>query len=333
MLGITKLERLPVTEAELEAYRIDARRRPTTGQMGGHVVRRLGDSLDFAEYVHYQPGADVRHVDWRASSRPDWRSAIHPSSGWLVRRFDAEEQLKIVISLDTRPTLHALPRDISKHQIAAWLAEAVSFVALRSGDEVVLHRLFGQPLLRSRRLRGPSSLNRLHGMLEEVAERVSEDAQINVAGLERELPPAAVWIIISDLYFDSAHLSRLAEHVAAARRGKRWIILVELDSWPYERALLGRGLWRILGPEGERPNPVSVGVQGNDPIIQVEERLNQHRLAALKALQGPSLSHTQWSWPMPKGPNGKKKEAGEFFRARFEADKTIQLLWRRVPWR
>lgn len=324
-----KLPELPISQAELEKYRIDAQRRPATGQVGGHVIRRLGDSLDFREFTYYQPGDDIRHVDWRASMRPSWRSAVHPSGAWLVRRFDAEERLKIVVSLDTRPTMH-LPEALPKLHVAGWIAEALSFVALRSGDEVVFHRLFGTPALCSARLRGPGAVRRLRSALDQVLVVADEKSQPNVAILDRELPPAAVWIVVSDLYFDPLYANNLVNRMAAARRGRRWVVLVELDSWPYERGALGKGLWAIHGPSGPGPESklVYLSPQKSDPIHEAEARLEAHREAVLAGMKGPLFDYSRWLWP-----DFHSADVNRFFGLLFENDKPLQRLFRSVPWR
>ena len=317
---------VPIDEGELEAYRIDARRRPTTGQLGGHIVRRLGDSLDFREYIHYQPGVDIRQVDWRASSRPNWRGAVRASDAWLVRRYDAEERLKIVISLDTRETMD-YPADFSKRTVACWLSEALSFVALRSGDEVVFHRLFGQPGLWSARLRGPSAVSNRRRALESVWAQVEDGTDLNLEGLERELPPAAVWIIISDLYFNIERAVTLSERMAAARSGRRWIILVELDSWSYERALLTSRLWRIMGP-GSEPKLIHIASENDSPILEAEARIKDHIAEVASSMRGPLFDHVRWRWQTPGD-----LDPVSFFRERFHEDATLRRLFRSVPWR
>ncbi len=43
--------------------------RPAGGPAGQRLGRRAGASLEFHEYRDYQPGDDLRHVDWRALAR------------------------------------------------------------------------------------------------------------------------------------------------------------------------------------------------------------------------------------------------------------------------
>lgn len=321
-----KIPPFPFPEGILEAYRIDAHRRPTTGQLGGHIVRRLGDSLEFSEFIYYQPGMDIRHVDWRASNRPSWRGTINTSDGWLVRRFNAEDRLKIVISLDTRETMD-YPSTMAKRTIACWLAEALSFVALRSGDEVIFHRLFGQRGFISPSLRGAGDAGNRRRALLRVSDAVNDGADINLEPLDKNLPPAAVWIIISDLYMSAERADELSKRVAAARNGRRWIILVELDSWPYERAILTHRLWRIMGP-GSEPKLVQITLNDDGPILDAENRIKEHTTKVAGSMKGSLFNHVRWQWPAS---NDTKIEP--FFHEMFFNDEVLKHLFRSVPWR
>ena len=86
----------------LQRYRLEARQALAPNLTGGQLMRRKGQSMEFREHVVYQIGDDIRFVDWRASAR---RGQEHDL---VARSFVAEEQLKLLISVDTRPTM-ALP--------------------------------------------------------------------------------------------------------------------------------------------------------------------------------------------------------------------------------
>jgi len=317
----------------LEAYRIYQRRhkRPT-GQTGGHLVRRQGDSLDFHEHVRYSPGNDIRHVDWRASSRQNWRATMQPSDGWMVRRFDAEEQLRMVISLDTCPTM-TLPETTPKLQIACWLAEALAFIALRSDFQVVLHRLFGEPGLRSAPLRGRAALNQRYSALDAVASIVAEEgARINIEGLAPYLPPASVWVIITDLY--TGHTGELRERIRAATSGRRWIILVELNSWPAEKQLLEQGpplirLHDLIGRRGAAEQKHLL-VEKN-LLDDVEQKIHAHKASLAELAHTSSLfTHETWDWE--PGTGNRQAQQADFFRTRFEATSSFKTLFAGEAW-
>jgi uncharacterized protein (DUF58 family) len=52
-------------------YALGAPRRLALGRAGGQQGRRTGSSLEFKEHRDYQPGDDLRHIDWNAYARSD----------------------------------------------------------------------------------------------------------------------------------------------------------------------------------------------------------------------------------------------------------------------
>ena len=129
-------EALPIPSSQLDRYRLRLRQRDRGTVAGAHLIRQRGQSLEFREFRPYLPGDDIRHVDWRASARHHRRDEL------VVRTFEHEVQTRVVISIDTRATMR-LPEVASKLQLALWFAEAMAYIAGRSGDSVALHALEG----------------------------------------------------------------------------------------------------------------------------------------------------------------------------------------------
>jgi len=281
--------------------------------MGGHQMRRKGQSLDFRDFEHYVPGDDVRHVDWRASARLGRREDL------LVRHYTAEEQLTLVVSVDTRPSM-LFPEAMSKLQIAAWLAEAVASVALSSDDKVVLHRLFGASSGSLINLRGSQSAGRVRSILRRFAEH-QDATTLNAKPLATSLPPTSVWLILTDLYFDTEAQSKtLARKIALAQEGLCWVILVDLDSWPCERIFLGEGARRIEGPGlDETQNRFEITEEN---LTSVETRIRDHKHRFFDLVRRASCDWVPWLWPGELEP-----EPETFFRSRFLGDKVIQRLF------
>lgn len=62
------------------------------GFMSGlHRSPRKGFSVEFAEYRPYQPGDDLRYIDWKIAARSD---------RWVVRQYEEETNLRASVVLD-----------------------------------------------------------------------------------------------------------------------------------------------------------------------------------------------------------------------------------------
>jgi uncharacterized protein (DUF58 family) len=58
---------------------------------GLHRSPRRGFSVEFADHRPYQPGDDLRYVDWKIAARAD---------RWVVKLFEEETNLRATIVLD-----------------------------------------------------------------------------------------------------------------------------------------------------------------------------------------------------------------------------------------
>ena len=309
----TSLQPLSFFENELEQYRFRKQKLGRSSFVAGHTSRKKGQSLEFREFTPYQLGDDIRYIDWRASAR------YRGQGEWLVRRFVAEEQFKLVISVDVRPTMTmTLPEDIlSKRQVGLWLAEAISWIALKDENDVVLHHLFGRkdnPHV----LQGKRGLKRLPDSLEQFQIHSDLGKDLNLASIRKHLPPTAVWVIITDLYFEEEEAEQLAREIVHMRSGLRWVILLELDSWPYERAYLGTGAYQ-LSVSGKNENEVDIDKEALD---RIKSKIDSHRRNFLQAsqLDTDDISDS-WKW------TESMDDSTAFFRKCFGQDTVLEKLF------
>jgi uncharacterized protein (DUF58 family) len=63
---------------------------------GLHRSPRKGFSVEFAEYRPYQPGDDLRYIDWKIAARSD---------RWVVRQYEEETNLRASIVLDVSKSM------------------------------------------------------------------------------------------------------------------------------------------------------------------------------------------------------------------------------------
>src|SRR5918911_1345279 len=104
---------------------------------GLHRSPRRGFSVEFAEHRPYQPGDDLRYLDWRIAARAD---------RWVVKQFEEETNLRASIVLDvsrsmawTGAAAGAAPR-LTKLAYAERLVAAIALLLLRQRDAVGLIR-------------------------------------------------------------------------------------------------------------------------------------------------------------------------------------------------
>src|SRR5215469_6158892 len=119
--------------ARLEELRIRTRRQYAGMGKGAHLSPKRGSSLEFNDYRHYVPGDDFRYIDWGLYGRTD---------KVYIKLFKEEEDLLTYIFLDASASM-AYPAGDNKFHAAVLSALALSYIALASGDRVMLRVLAG----------------------------------------------------------------------------------------------------------------------------------------------------------------------------------------------
>jgi hypothetical protein len=257
------------------------------------------------------PGDDIRHVDWRASAR------YHRHDELVVRTFEHEVQTRVVISIDTRATMR-LPEGASKLQLALWFAEAMSYVAGRSGDSVALHALESGQVIE---LGSSADRWRIRHALQRVS--LSKAATNGWTALERALPPGSVWLVLTDLYFaDEAEVMSLAARVRNAQQGSRWVVVVDFDSWACETHRVGYGLHRldVPGSPGGSAPELRVRVTSN-LLDEVKGRIDERKRRFDRAAAAGGYDRLRWTWPPEADP-----AAAAIFREHFFGQEIVRRL-------
>jgi uncharacterized protein (DUF58 family) len=104
--------------------------RLVTETMGGqyHSVFK-GQGMNFEEVREYQPGDEVRAIDWNVTARMN-----HP----FVKKFVEERELTLMLVVDLSGSGLFGSAEQSKRELAAEIASVLAFSAIRNNDKVGL---------------------------------------------------------------------------------------------------------------------------------------------------------------------------------------------------
>lgn len=205
---------------------------------GLHRSRKIGLSLDFAEHRPYQPGDDIRRIDWRVYGRTD---RFH------VKEYEADTNASVTFALDASASMAFGSGAVTKFDYARWLVASLAWLSQHQGDRVGLVTFAGDLLEII-----PPSTRHLRSMLHSLGRARAQGAGKLAPVLERAArlsTRAGIAVVVSDCYEDPA----LVQHgVGALRaRGHDVILFHVLD--PAERDLPGAGAATFEDAEtGER---------------------------------------------------------------------------------
>lgn len=114
----------------LDRLRMFYLRRGSGWSGGERVVRRVGASIEFAGHRSYDPGDDLRHMDWHLLARLD-----EP----YLKTYQEQEYYYVHILLDASASMFGM-REGRKFQVACDIATALSYLTLAQDDRLMLAR-------------------------------------------------------------------------------------------------------------------------------------------------------------------------------------------------
>ncbi|RSK31105.1 DUF58 domain-containing protein [Hymenobacter metallilatus] len=174
---------------------------------GAHASRRKGAGMEFSQYRPYQPGDDLRRLDWRLAARSD---------RYYLRESEVDTSLVVHLVLDATASMnHQDDNGLSKLQYGRLLCAALAYVATQQGDAVALTVLLPQGLQHLPPRADSRQLPRIYHTLEsiEAAGRFPDAATLAPLTARRQ---PALTVCVSDLYEESGEIEQLLTRLRAA---------------------------------------------------------------------------------------------------------------------
>lgn len=241
-----------------EVKRLEIRsRRRVDDLLGGqyHSVFK-GQGIEFAEVREYQPGDEVRWIDWNVTAR---------TGVPFVKRFNEERQLTVMLAVDAGLSSAFGTTPKTKLRLAAEVAAVLAMAASRNNDLVGLHLMGRVGPAREHeggnregsRLHLPPSKGRTHTLriLRELLSAEPAEGPTDLAheleDLGRSLKRRSVVFVVSDLLSGLAAEGEDGEPAWArpvrilARRHDVVVLTIE-D--PRENELADVGMLRMVDP-------------------------------------------------------------------------------------
>ena len=207
---------------------------------GLHRSPRKGFSVEFADFRPYQPGDDLRYVDWKIAARAD---------RWVVKQYEEETNLRATLVLDVSRSMDwkgpsTLPR-LTKRAYAEQLTAALALLLLRQRDAVGLIR-FDDAVRTSIPARARiTQWRRLVAALAEPAGGCASDLAAALAQTARLVTRRGMVILVSDLLVDAGIALQALRGLRAA--GHDVTVLHVMD--PAERQFTIAGEAQYADPE------------------------------------------------------------------------------------
>jgi uncharacterized protein (DUF58 family) len=184
----------PELMARVRQIQIRTHRMVSEVLSGAYRSTFRGSGIEFEEVRPYQPGDDVRSIDWQRTAR---------GQDAFVKTYVEERELSLVFLVDTTRSMDFGSREFTKREVAAQFCALLAYVALRQQDRVGLCLFGKEPGLHLPPQKGSGSVARV--VREVIAAQPTAGASDFKAALEhqaRTLRRRALVFLVSDFLGD-----------------------------------------------------------------------------------------------------------------------------------
>jgi uncharacterized protein (DUF58 family) len=229
-----------------------------------------GRGMEFSHIREYQPGDDIRRIDWKVTARKGGTP--------YVRRFVEERDMVVMLVVDVSGSGEFGPGERGVPEVTAEIAAALAFTAARNNDRVGLLLVSDREELFVAPASGRTHVLRL--LLRMVSHRPLQPGTDLTAGLERadrSIPGRGIVFVISDFIQDPGDDRYRTAIARVARRHD--LIVVRLGNTASSE-LPNVGWVEFLDPESGRRITLDTGSR------RVRDRYRRSLAAAHAELAG-----------------------------------------------
>lgn len=227
---------------------------------GQHRSIRHGLSVEFAGHRPYQPGDDIRHLDWLVWARTD---------RYNVKVYEEETRLRATLVVDCSGSMAYGSAGLPKLDYARQLAASLAFLMARQSDAVGLALVDHE----IREFRPPSSTMAHVLTLLELLEETPPGGETSLASVLNELAARmtrrGLVVLISDTFDDVDSLVLALRHLRHRRQDVRVFQIVD----PREETFPFKGAYEFVGLEHEP----KLKFDGDRVRRFYQETLEEHR--------------------------------------------------------
>jgi uncharacterized protein (DUF58 family) len=240
---------------------------------GLHRSLRAGVSVDFAEHRPYQPGDDLRRVDWRVYGRTD---------RFYLKTYEADTNADVIFALDASASMDFGTGSVTKFDYARFLIASLAWLAQRQGDRVGLVTVAGEILDIV-----PPSTRHLQLVLHTLGRAKAKGAGQIPVMLERVAQlrgRSGMVVLVSDCYEEPTVLRRALAGIRA--RGNDVLVFHVIDA--AERDLP----WTAPGNFEDSESGVRMPLRPDDLRQQYRQIFDAHRADLLRELSRENIDYT-----------------------------------------
>jgi len=167
-----------------------------------------GPGLEFSQYRSYQPGDDLRWLDWRMYARSD---------RYYIRESEVETSISVRFLVDASASMNHNDGTLRKIDYARFMAASLAYLANLQGDAVGLYVFKDGDLFSLASKADPQHLQRLYYQLAQIEPTGTFTKPVHYKELFAGSGRKEMLIFITDMYQPEGEIMRLLDSLSALK--------------------------------------------------------------------------------------------------------------------
>src|SRR5476651_296555 len=167
-----------------------------------------GPGLEFSQYRSYQPGDDLRWLDWRMFARSD---------RYYIRESEIETSISVRFLIDASASMNHDDNGVKKIDYARFLAASLAYLANLQGDAVGLYVFQDGGLFSLASRPDPQHLKRLYYNLQQIEPAGTFTQPVHYKELFTGSGRKELLVFITDMYQPEGEIIKLLDSLAALK--------------------------------------------------------------------------------------------------------------------
>ncbi|MEP6750372.1 MAG: DUF58 domain-containing protein [Bacteroidota bacterium] len=167
-----------------------------------------GEGIEFNQYRSYQPGDDLRQLDWKVYARTD---------RYYIRESEIETSISVRFIVDASGSMNHADNGYTKIEYAKYMAASLAWLGGLQGDAIGLMVLQGQHLLSLEAKRDYQHMNRFYYQLENITASGSNTKPAYYKSIFSGASKKELVIFITDLYEQEAEIFDILESLTVMK--------------------------------------------------------------------------------------------------------------------
>ena len=167
-----------------------------------------GEGLEFSQYRSYQPGDDLRSLDWKMFARSD---------RYYIRESEIETSISIRLLVDASASMNHSDGDFTKIEYARYLAASLAYLANLQGDAIGLYVFKHAGIFSMAAKQDFQHLARLYFQLESIKPEGTFTKPIHYKEIFAGTQKRELLVFVTDLYESSDEIFNLLDTLSSLR--------------------------------------------------------------------------------------------------------------------